>query len=127
MSLSAGDYAVIALYLVAITAVRVVVREVSEDDARLFPGGSVVAVVGHLLHDRRDGDEHAVVHWRAGAGLRAAAWVFLQLAFGYIVGRVLVSAALHSRVLPRRARHVVRAAAAAIRLAGEDGRVRRSS
>ena len=51
-------------------AVRVLVREVPEDDARLFPGGPVVALVGDLLHDRRHRNEHVVVHRRAGAGLR---------------------------------------------------------
>ena len=50
-------------------ALRLLVREVSEDDERLFSGRPVAAVVGDLLHDRRDRDQHAVVHRRPGAGV----------------------------------------------------------
>ena len=57
-------------------------------------------------------------------GVPAAAYAgnmtFLQLAVGYVIGRIIVSLLFIPALFPRRARHVVRAAAAAVRLGRQD-------
>ena len=47
-------------------------------------------MVGHLLHRRGHRDEHADVH-RCPCRRYAGNMTFLQLAAGYVVGRVIVS------------------------------------
>ena len=56
------------------------------------------------------------------AGAYAGNMTFLQLAIGYIVGRILVSVRLHPGLFPRRAVHVLRAAPAALRPGREEQR-----
>ena len=98
---------------------RVVVRALPEDDQGLLPDGPVGALVGDLLHDRRHRDEHADLHRRAGAGLRRQHDV--PAARARLHHRPPPrERALHPRLLPRRALHVLRAAAAALRRAGQD-------
>ena len=58
---------------------------------------------------------------------RGGDFTFLQLVFGYLVGRVVISHPLHPVVLPRRARHRLPAAAASASAGGCARWRRRSS
>ena len=71
--------------------VRLVVRALPEDHPRLLPHRPVGAVVGDLLHDRRHRDEHADASSASRPRAYAGNMTFLQLALGYVIGRVLVS------------------------------------
>ena len=68
--MNAIDYAVVAAYLVAITIFGSYFARVPEEHQELLPDRQLDPVVGDLLHDRRDRDEHADVHRRAGVRLR---------------------------------------------------------
>ena len=92
MTLTALDYAVICAYLVAIVLFGSWFARFQKTTKDYFLTGPVRAVVGDLLHHRRDRDEHAVVHRRAGRRRIAGNMTFLQLAAGYVIGRILVSA-----------------------------------
>src|SRR5262249_17954002 len=50
--------------------VRIVFPPLPADDARLPPHGPVGAVVGDLLHHRRNRNQHAHLHQRTGDGVR---------------------------------------------------------
>ena len=115
------DYAVIGALPGRDRRVRLLVRALSEDHPRLLPDRSLRAVVGDLLHDRRDRNQHAQLHRRAGRRLRrqhdlppARHRLHRRAAAG--------ERPVHSGLLPRRAVHVVRAAAAPVRRAGEERR-----
>ena len=115
------DYAVIAAYLLAITAFGSWFARFQKTTRRLLPDRPLGAVVGDLLHHRRDRDQHAQLHRRAGRRLRRqhdvpAAGVRLRDRPG--AGQRAVPAG----VLPRRAVHVVRAAAPALRPRSEERR-----
>ena len=98
--------------------VRVVLREVPEEHEELLPDRPVGAVVGHLLHGGRHGNEHAHVHRRAGVGLRG------QLDVSPTGRRVRDRPAdrqhaVPAAVLPRGHGHLVPVAAATIRFVGQ--------
>ena len=84
--------------------VRLVVRAVSEDHPRLFPDRPLGALVGDLLHrsspPKRARSRSSAFPPTAYAGNMT----FLQLAFGYVIGRVHRQRAVHSGLFPRRPR-----------------------
>ena len=64
------DYTVIAGYLLAITAFGSWFARFQKTTRRLLPDRPLGAVVGDLLHHRRDRDQHAELHRRPGRRLR---------------------------------------------------------
>ena len=84
------DYLVVGGYLAGITAFGSWLGRFHKTTADYFLTGRSVPGLGDLLHHRRHRDQHAVVHRRAGGGLRRRLR-FLQLAAGFILGRALVA------------------------------------
>src|SRR5258706_3007247 len=98
---------------------RLLLRALSADHPRLLPDRTLGAVVGDLLHDRGDGNEHAHLHQRAGD--RVQQRYDVPAARGGLRHRPAAGERdLHSRLLPGRSVHVVRAAAAAVRPARQE-------
>ena len=117
--MSFADYLVIALYLVAITAFGswfAKFQKTTRDYFLADRSSPWWAICFTIVATETSTLSFIGVPAQAYAGNMA----FLQLALGYVIGRLIVSAHLHSRVLSRRARHVLRAAATAFRAAGED-------
>ena len=126
MALAPVDYAVIALYLVAITLFGSWFAQFQKTTRDYFLADRSApwwAICFTIVATETSTLSFIGVPAQAYAGNMT----FLQLALGYIIGRLIVSVALHPGVFPRRAGHVVRAAAAAVRHAGQDGRRRASS
>ena len=71
-------------------------------------------VGGHVL-DRRQRDERADVHQRSRVSRTSANLGFLQLAFGYLIGRIALAYTLLPRYYNGQSRHGVCAARAALR------------
>ena len=84
------DYAVIAAYLAAITAFGSWFARYQHTTQRLLPQRPHRAVVGGVLHGGRHRDQHAHLHRHSGHRL-CRQLTFLQLALGYVIGRILVS------------------------------------
>jgi hypothetical protein len=123
LTLSVSDYLVIGLYLVGITLFGSWFARFQKTTRDYFLAGRTSpwwAICFTIVATETSTLSFIGVPAQAYAG----SMVFLQLALGYIIGRVIVSSDLHSRVLSRRARHVVRAAAPPLRAAGQDDGVR---
>ena len=69
-SMTLVDYLVVGVYLAGITAFGSWLGRFHRTTADYFLTGRSVPGLGDLLHDRRHRDQHAVVHRRAGGGLR---------------------------------------------------------
>ena len=126
MVLSPLDYAVIAGYLVAITLFGSWFARFQKTTRDYFLTGRSVpgwAICCTIVATETSTLSFIGVPAQAYAGNMA----FLQLVFGYIIGRVDRQPAVPARVLPRRSADVVRAAAAALRRPGEEPERDRSS
>ena len=119
MSLSALDYLVIGAYLLAITAFgswfaryQKTTRDYFLTD-RSIPWWAICFTIVAT-------ETSTLTFIGIPATAYAGNMTFLQLALGYVIGRVLVSVLVHPGLLSRRAVHLLRAPAAPVRHARED-------
>ena len=108
------DYTVIAAYLLAITAFGTWFSRFQKTTVDYFLTGRSVpwwAICFTIVAT----ETSTLSFIGVPAGAYAGNMTFLQLAFGYVIGRRAGQRAVPAVLLPRRAVHVLRAAAPALR------------